>query len=272
MASLYNLETLQQGIEQVLDNHSFQTHYKFHCHVQNVEWFQENMRQLAHAVSTPLDNNNNEKTILDNNVTLQCGDLCFSVPPFRLVYKNRNTLQVPCRDILRNRNKAILNLTELLDNHANVLRLFIQWLYCNEFLENPFNVNEMVQLLEFANHILCPRLSQYTTTTCLVPAVTVENVFDMLQLGQLYGLERLQEKSVEVLGRNIEAFVESDEFIGVLREEACNIVQGGKVVDVPLAAEIRRAIYTCKEEMTRVEKSTSLMLLKEVVEKALASE
>lgn len=77
---------------------------------------------------------------------------------------------------------------------------------------------------------------------------------------------------MQVIGANVKEFVDLED---ILREEAADIHQDGdvNVVDVPIVAEICRAIHTNKNESMSVEKkNASLFLFKKAVKSALASD
>jgi hypothetical protein len=81
-------------------------------------------------------------------------------------------------------------------------------------------------------------------------------------------LERLDEKCIEVIGRNLISLGHEANFLHLLREELADIIQGDDVhvADVPIAADNRRVIKQQSQDEGREEK---LQLLQQAVESAL---
>ena len=281
----YGLTVLEQELDKALLNrYSSSKHQKssFRCHVSDMDTLQSNMRQLARWVSTPTtttttaSNNENEESSSQrlpacNDVTLQCHNETFALHQFRLCRESEYVSRALSGNF-KESVESYLDLTELLHGNSQVLRLAIQWLYCNAFLDDNKDVNTMVQVLEFAFCILCPRLATYTTQHHLIPVTNRDNVLDMMHLARVYGLKQLEDKCVQVIGDNLEQLVlqHEDEIVHVLQDEAACIRQGGNVraADVPLAAEIRRSIQR-NEHLSAEKKNATLVLLEQVVQQAL---
>ena len=121
--------------------------------------------------------------------------------------------------------------------------------------------------MEFAFAVLCPRLSHHAVSACLIPAVDEDNVLEMMSLAKRHFLERLENKCTEVIGRCLKSLGHTAEFLHLLREELADTVQGGDVhvADVPIAADIRRAIRQSQD----AEHEEKLQLLQQAVESAL---
>jgi hypothetical protein len=102
--------------------------------------------------------------------------------------------------------------------------------------------------------------------------VTKNNVFDLLDLAQMHGcFDKLEYRCCEVIAENLDDFATSKLLRDVLAQEAMSIVQGGDihVTDVPLAADIRRAIGRQKDLPSNCEKERRVNLLKTLVQEAL---
>jgi hypothetical protein len=173
----------------------------------------------------------------------------------------------------REAQEACMDLTHLVP-HDQVLDLALQWMYCDSFLEQPASLDVAVALVEFGSAILCTRLCHYTSQTALIPALTSENVFDMLLLSRLHNLERLEEKCVEVIALSLPWLADSEELQQVLREEIRQTSQKGDVhvMDVPIAAEIRSNLHKVDETELEVDRPLLMDMFEAALERAIAAE
>jgi hypothetical protein len=142
----------------------------------------------------------------------------------------------------------------------------IQWFYANAFCLSSTNddahndsttqgpsLDVALEVCDLAQALLCPRLTAYVANTVLVPAVELTNVFDLLSLAQHHTLERLEDKCVTVLAANLDA-LEGDyreDFGAVLRDEAAATRQDDGVADLPVVAEMKRAIRESEQEVDK---------------------
>jgi BTB/POZ domain len=142
---------------------------------------------------------------------------------------------------------AAIDLSHMVPSDV-VLDMALQWMYCGSFLDttptssaDSSALNIAVAVVEFAAAILCPNLCQFAAQTLIAPALTVDTVFEMLDLARSYNLERLEDRCVIVIALHLPALVRSEEMHRALREEIRQTAQRGdvRVLDVPLAAEIR---------------------------------
>jgi BTB/POZ domain len=141
----------------------------------------------------------------------------------------------------REAQQATIDLSHMVP-FDEVIDLALQWMYCGSFLATSSctdpTLEIAVAIVEFAAAVLCPNLCQFVAQSLIVPALTIDTVFDMLDLARAYNLERLEDRCVSVIARNLPVLAPSEEMHRVLRDEIRQTSQRG-VLDVPLAAEIR---------------------------------
>lgn len=279
-ARQFGLEALERPIETAVDRHFVslrgrldQLHnVKLACHVEETNQLKDDMERLGHLVSNP-DKEWNEhdsealKRLLDySDATLQCNDSTWRVHQFRMCQESE-FIERALLGGFREARDSLLDLTVFAPSSASV-RLAIQWMYADKFLENV-ELEVALEVLEFSFAVLSRRLAAYVSNTALIPVVDTSNVFELLSLARMHELERLEDRCVKVIGFHLEELSSRPEFDLVLKEEACEIQQGGdlRVADVPLAAEIRRVIS--KEKLTRPAREVKMAILQQAVECAL---
>jgi hypothetical protein len=86
-----------------------------------------------------------------------------------------------------------------------------------------------------------------------VPAVELTNVFDLLSLAQHHTLERLEDTCVAVLAADLDALWGDyrEDFCTVLSLEAAVTRQDDGVTDLPVVAEMKRAIRESEQEVDK---------------------
>jgi hypothetical protein len=151
-----------------------------------------------------------------------------------------------------------------------VVDLALQWMYCGSFLalkaredessesSSAVTIDLAVSVVELASAILCPRLGHYAAQAVLIPALEEPGVvFGALELARAHGLDRLEDRCAQVIAQNLPELVTSDELQRVLRDEIRQTTQRGdvRVVDVPLAAEIRRHLRNLSSSATETKKA-----------------
>jgi Ankyrin repeats (3 copies)/BTB/POZ domain len=188
----------------------------------------------------------------------------------------------------REAEQATIDLSHMVP-FDEVIDLALQWMYCGSFLATPSctdpTLDIAVALVEFASAVLCPNLCQFAAQTLIVPALTIDTVFDMLDLARAYNLERLEDRCVNVIALSLPVLAQSEEMHRVLRDEIRQTSQRGdvRVLDVPLAAEIRSilrrlppALATLTDDGRSAEtyesKTELFALLDEALRHAIAAE
>jgi hypothetical protein len=246
---------------------------RFRCDMSDLSLVREDMIQLAKLASTPHQDVENidilNNLVEGSDTTVQCEDSTWSLHSFLLCGQS-DYFQCALEGNFREAEESFVDLTHLLPC-PEALLLAIQWLYADQLLEaEPPTLEIALWLLELGLAILCPRLVAYTTNTLLIPAVDVDSVFDMLELSKSHGLDKLEDRCVEVMAANLETVVYESDFRAILVREASEIAQSGdiRVTDVPIAAEIQSAISK-QEYLTREERQQRLKLVRRVVAKAL---
>jgi hypothetical protein len=169
----------------------------------------------------------------------------------------------------REAETATVDMSRLAPTDA-VVDLALQWMYCGSFLPLRGKEGELLEsssagavtvelaasVVEFAAAILCPRLGHYAAHEVLVPALEEEDgpgdVFAALELARAHGLERLEDRCARAIAHNLPDLAPSDGLQRALRDEIRQTAQGGdvRVVDVPLAAEIRRHLHNISSSGT----------------------
>lgn len=269
---LLSLSTkLEASIERFRENHS----QGFWCNILDEEQLRCDMKTLALIASTPHtdfeDPESLSQLMESSDMTLRCQSHTWSVHRFRLVCQSeyfdralQGNFQEACTHVL--------DLSHMVENPMSV-RCLIQWLYADCFLEpNAVSLELAIEILQLGFAILCPRLSAYVVNSLILCAVTKNNVFDLLDLAQMHGcFDKLEYRCCEVIAENLDDFATSKLLRDVLAQEAMSIVQGGDihVTDVPLAADIRRAIGRQKDLPSNCEKERRVNLLKTLVQEAL---
>lgn len=173
----------------------------------------------------------------------------------------------------REAEKASLDLSHLVSSPSAV-QLMLDWMHCGEFLPlvgEDLSVTLAVDILSLGSAILCPRLCAHTANAALIPSVSDENAFFLYGLSKQFGLDRLEDKCVDVIARHIDDFCESDDLVNLLFMEVSETTQKGdeEIVDVPLAAEIRSCIHNQTKDVPASERARRMHLLQVAVDRAL---
>ena len=254
--------------------------------IDHSEILRDDMKRLARWVSTPFSEFQSltELNLLlsHTDITLKCLESTWSVNRFRICDQSEYFRKGFMGDF-REAQEATFDVSHLLPS-PQAWRHVLEWMYADEFLtEDDLNDSDndeevqipldmAVEILELSFAILCPRLSSYVANTILAPAVDRHNVFDILSLARFYEkLDRLEDKCVDVIGRDFEELKHDAALRVLLAEEAAKILQGGdiRVMDVPICAEISRAIvkYNKDEdgEEAKIRKALYLEFLQNLV-------
>jgi Ankyrin repeats (3 copies)/BTB/POZ domain len=277
ISAAWELTSLSASLEQLIDRHVLESPKKasksrlFRCEIGDIVGLQRDMRKLAELVSTPLTEIPDR--VAGSDVTLQCQDRTWSVHRFRLTTQS-DYFACALQGNFREAATSTVDLSHLVESPSAV-QLLIEWMYADCFLKPTVTTLELgTQVLQLGVALLInPRLSVYVANTVLWPAVSVETVFFILDLARSHGsLDRLEERCCHVIAKSV--LGNSDvEMVSLLRAlltaEASEIVQGGdvQVADVPLAADIRRAIVRLEEEHDL--KTEKMAQLQELVQQAV---
>jgi hypothetical protein len=271
MASSYGLDVLYDRLQVATDRHFLKdittTAYssgQFHVHVCEVESLKANLRQLGRLViSAP-----QQPKELWSDATLTCAGFSWNVHQL-FVCRDCEFLARAFSGNFKEANEARLDLTEFCS--PQVLQFALEWCYTDTFCWNTPTWHEALEIIEFGYAVLCTRLSNHAVNACLIPAINKDNVLEMTFLAKLHNLERLEKKCIEVIaGHDLKTLAHQAEFVDMLQLELADIVQGGdvRVADVPIAADIRRAIRN-QSQNDDEEKQEKLQLLQQAVESAL---
>lgn len=260
------LTELYEQLHSTIQRHEENPQAQFSCQVSDD--IRVDLRRLALWSST-----REECAKISSDITLKWSDIEWPVHAI-FICSQSDYFHCAMTSGFRESHEASIDLTHLVPS-SRVVELALQWFYCDSFLTSP-TIDEAVQLLEFGSAVLCPRLGQHTANTVLMPAVNAENVFEMLSLARIHGLDRFEDKCVEVLAFNLETLADSPMLQHVLKEEISQTEQKGdvRVTDVPIAAEIRSNIRKAFDDETRNgcrdEKICMLDLLESALGRALA--
>lgn len=335
MAASWELESLHKELKESIDDHLLKserqkkstrtTSIRFRCEISIIAELRNDMKRLANAVSTPHCEITSLEALTEqvqgSDVTLHIGSSCnsrrhhpgrsssssWSVHRFRLCTQS-DYFAGALRGEFREAGTSTLDLSAWVEdeeeNGAAALQCIIQWIYADCFLEpTTLSIEVAVEILNWSTALLVnPRLSAYVATSVLIPAVSVDSVFFLLNLARTTtattlggcgggGFERLEDACCHCIARDIlgsSSDTEEDNknnnewtnsFAPALRTllatEALEIVQAGDVAvaDVPLAADIRRAIfrlYNNKNDRKAVRRrDLKLAQLSELVQQAI---
>lgn len=297
MAKTFHLQTLHQDLTNELEkhhHHKLSNKYKFKCQISNVQFLKSDMNELAKIVSTPLEEDYDSKIPMDmlvqwSDSILRCQECTWSVHNV-LVCSQSEYFACALSGNFREAEEAFLELSHMVPfSSSEAVQLCLQWMYCDAFLDAPSSLDIAIILLELGSAILCPRLCAHVANTVLVPAVNVDNVFSMLELAYMYQVTKLEDTCVEVFALHLHNLAECVDFQNVIAKEVAKTQQKGDiaVTDVPLAAEIRSAIFRVVVEdkrtnhsnhsneneyshgSARAEQVVRLKLLQKVIQKAV---
>lgn len=225
------------------DGKGFQT--SLTMEVSSIPRLRKDLRKLAHWVSTPhheISSFHRLNHLLTwSDATIQCRDCSWSVHRF-VTQSVSEFLDRAWSGSFLEAQEGFLNVSEM-PCTPEAWSLAIQWMYADQFLTSV-DSDTALDVLELATTILCPQLASYVANIVLVSLVELENVLDLLLLARSYGFDKLEDCCIGVVALHIDKLVSSDDLRSILTEEAAEISQGGdvRVPDVPVAAEIRRAI------------------------------
>jgi len=271
----------------VLPSHHNEIESEFKCIITDTDSLKADLkRRVARIVCKPLEDwSGVNEASLRGVEALQFTDTIVIGPFGRKYLLNRFLLcaqseyfEKALMGNFKESGDGVMDLSSLLPSNE-ALKLFIQWVYCNEFLDidpesfpseyiddnekQSNSTDDIIEigilLVEFAHAVFLPRLTPYVTSTIFIPSVCIRNVFQFWDLAKLYQLDRLEENCVEFMARNLEEILlggnnnnsESDQpynnkelFQQVIQREISEIHQTGdtNVTDVPLIAEIRSVI------------------------------
>ena len=274
MACHYGLDVLAERLETAIDRHLLQGNnpWLFQCNICEVDTIKGTMCNLGHVVSSTIPRQQQEQEEEQEGIqstsdaTVICADSIWHVHSF-LLCRESEYLQRAFLGYFREAKESCLDWTNFCS--PLVCKLAIQWFYTDTFLEeSSVCLQVALEVIEFGFAILCPRLSNYAVNTYLIPALDKDNVFGMLSLAKLHGLARLECSCVEVIATNLESLVNLPEFHQCLCQEVRETIQGGdvRVLDVPIAADIRRVINQSQEK-----RNEKLQLLQQAIESALGN-
>ena len=283
LAKEFHLPSLFQRLDAALARYMTKSD-GLHSDVSRFKWdmsdlslVKEDMARVAALASTPhnlVDTIERLNLLVEwSDTTVKCDDHTWSLHSFLLCGQSEY-FKCALEGGFRESRECVVDLSHLLPC-PEALRMVIQWLYADQFLEDEpirSNLELAVWLLEMGSAILCPRLISYTTNTILIPAVDEENVFDLFQLSKMHSLDKLEDKCVQVMAWNLESLASRYEMHDIIVQEASQIIQGGdiRVTDVPIAAEMKSAISK-QDGLSRERRTRLLQMVQEVVEDVLGS-
>eukprot|EP00978_Attheya_sp_CCMP212_P032730 scaffold129080_cov44-Attheya_sp.AAC.5 len=283
LALYYNLKSLHGTLEGALERYLSQSQAetlllsevgRFRCDTSDLSLLRQDMTKLARLMSTSHADFDNlstfSKVVQWSDTTVVCSDSTWSLNMF-LVCGQSDYFSSALLGGFRESQDSMLDFSHLVPS-TDALSLAIQWMYADIFLDDLTTVESAVDVLEFGAAILCPRLCAYAANAVLIPAVDVGNVFGMLQLSKIHGLERLENRCVQVLAVEFESVAACTELRTLLAKESAEIVQKGDVcvTDIPIAAEIRSAIIRSKDAIPKQVQERHLELLHNVVQETLS--
>lgn len=277
MAKQFNLNDLFEKLDNVLEKNRINYHgnntSRIKFQILNTDLVKSDMIKLARQVSQPLDESNSAVSCADllqwSDSTIRCNELTWSLHNF-IICAQSEYFTCALWGGFREAKEAFLELSHLVPS-SDVVKLAIQWMYCDSFL-NVVSLEAAVVILEVGSAILCPRLSIHAANVVLVPAVNAENVFEMLDLALAYNLSKLEDKCVDVFAIELDTLVHKEEFKNMIAREVANTKQLGDILvtDVPIAAEIRSSILkVVTGDDARTEQIRRLKLLRSVVQQSL---
>ncbi|GKY92232.1 hypothetical protein MPSEU_000194400 [Mayamaea pseudoterrestris] len=242
LANCYELEELQRKLQNIVAKYDCKN--VFRCEVNFAMKLKDDMRRLAGLVSKPhaeVESLSALAQLVDfADTTLQCHGSTWSLHKFRL--NGSEYFERALSGGFREAQASMLDLSYMVES-SEILTFVIQWMYCDEFLEMP-SVEAAIDIIDIGYMLICPRLSAYVANSVLISVVVADNAMDLISLAREHDMEKLEERCVEEIAANMEFFADDEVLFSLLHDEAKDIKQGGdeRVIDVPLAAEIRRAI------------------------------
>lgn len=241
----------------------------FRCQLSEIEQLNQDMIKMASFVSIPHSEFTSYHHLNDvlrlSDVTILCtGDYTWSLNRFRICVQS-GYLEGALHGGFKESSESLLDLTLVITN-PETIRLAIQWMYCNQFIDQPSSIQVAMEILEFGFFILCPQLATFVANNFIASIVDAVNVWDILNMARLYQLERLEESCVDFVGTNFMSFYQSHQLREVLTEELVATKQSGdkNIVDIPIASEIKRAISKCTS-LNLDQKSLSLETLRSLL-------
>lgn len=250
----------------------------FRCQISELEQLNDDMKDMARIVSMSHSEFESYSQLHDvaqsSDVTIQCTtDSTWSLNRFRICIQSEYFEGALHNDSgFKESNESLLDLTMVITN-PETIKLSIQYMYCNHFLDQPSTIHIAIEILEFGFFILCSQLSIYVANHYLASVIDMTNVWDFLYIARLHQLERFEENCIDFVGTNFMSFYQSNKLQELLTEEIQVTKQSGdiNVVDIPIASEIKRAINK-SSSLTIDQKSLSLDTLRSLVSEIAGTE
>jgi Ankyrin repeats (3 copies)/BTB/POZ domain len=252
------------------------------CDISNTEKLRHDLKLLAQYVSRAHGDferwSDLTELISGSDLTLVCCDATYSVHRFRWMSQSDYFYRA-LQGQFAEASASSLDLSHMVPlDAAEALPLLIQWMYADCF-QNATDVSIDIAMcvIELGMAFLCPsRLSNYVMNAIFVPNLSMETVWEMLDFARNHSgnCDRLEGKCCEVLAVHLDDIeAETLEFRELILSEALSIRQGGdvNVVDVPLVAELRRAIYRL-DHVTKQERLRKVQRLQTLVQEILQQE
>jgi Ankyrin repeats (3 copies)/BTB/POZ domain len=252
------------------------------CDVSDMDKFRRDLKLLAHYISTAHGDfqhwSDLTELISGSDLTLVCHSSTYSVHRFRWMSQS-DYFHRALQGHFAESSASSLDLSHMVPLEASeALPLLIQWMYADCF-QNATDVSIDIGMcvIQLGMALLCPsRLSNYVVNAIFVPNLSMDTIWDMLEFARTHSgnCDRLEEKCCEVIAMHLDDIeAETLEFRDLIVSEALSIRQGGDVyvVDVPLVAEVRRAIYRLDRVMKQ-ERLRKVQRLKSLVEEILEQE
>jgi hypothetical protein len=250
------------------------------CTISDIDCLRSDMKQLAQLVSTPVRTdtmNISSRAYIDpcSDLTIICHTDIYHVHRFRLI-QHSEYFSCALKGNFIEATTSTIDLTSMICIEvSDAFPLLIQWMYADCFLcPADVTIDVSKELLHISSALLCsPRLFSYVVNTTIVPNLSVDTVFDMLNVSRLYPgkSDRLESKCCEIIASNFEEIISNEwgkeDIWYIIATEISATRQGGDIrtTDIPLVAEIRRAINRLVN-ITVAQRLKKLDLLKRLVE------
>jgi hypothetical protein len=267
LVSLLGLARVERPLRAALDQHATRSSSgcnrstEFCCHLMDAPGVKEDCLAWARRVSTP----RNLLVEVDDgsDLVLTCHEASYALHKVMLCPQSEY-FRCALGGNFREGREGRLDLTHLVPQRE-ALEWTIQWFYANAFCMGTKDDDKdgdsrrvpslevALEICDLAQALLCPRLTAYVANTVLVPAVELTNVFDLLSLAQHHTLERLEDTCVAVLAADLDALwgYYREDFCTVLSLEAAATRQDDGVADLPVVAEMKRAIRESEREVDK---------------------
>jgi hypothetical protein len=255
--------------------------------VSDVQKLRSDMQRLALFVSSSyLDNDSihPDTVIACSDITVHCHNEFYHLHKFRLM-QHSEYFQCALKGNFVEALTSTIDLSFMISiDSKDALPPIIQWIYADCFLHpNKVTIDIAMEIIHLSKALLCsPRLTSYVVNTIVIPNLSIDSVFIMLDFTRTYpddSVDRLESKCCEVIAENLEDIINGKntepgrDFQYIITTEIASTRQGGDttVTDIPLRAEIRRAINRLVN-ITREDRIEKLKILNTFVDEIVQDE